>query len=92
MTIRHDRKVLDNLCVVSQDISKRITTCEKRGRESSKVDYDDLTGKISITNDLGVSVISADLKQITDEYGDTAAPERDMKKINGRRQRFSLPR
>lgn len=42
MTIRHDRKVLDNLCVVSQDISKRITTCEKRGRESSKVDYGDL--------------------------------------------------
>ena len=42
MTIRHDRKVLDNLCVVFQDISKRITTCEKRGRERSKVDYDDL--------------------------------------------------
>lgn len=42
MTIGYDRKVLDNLCVVSQDISKRITTCEKRGRESSKVDYDDL--------------------------------------------------
>ena len=42
MTIRHDRKVLDNLCVVSQDISKRITTCEKHSRESSKVDYDDL--------------------------------------------------
>lgn len=42
MTIRHDRKVLDNLCVVSQDISKRITTCEKLGCESSKVDYDDL--------------------------------------------------
>lgn len=42
MTIRRDRKVLDNLCVVSQDISKRITTCEKHGRESSKVDYDDL--------------------------------------------------
>ena len=40
--IRRERKVLDNLCVVSQDISNRITTCERYDRESSKVSYDDL--------------------------------------------------
>lgn len=55
--------------------------CEGFG---AKVDYDDMTGKISISNDLGVSVISADLKQITDEYGDAAAPKYEMKKQNGR--------
>ena len=35
-------KVLDNLCVLSQDLNKRITTCERRARECSKVSYDDL--------------------------------------------------
>lgn len=42
MTIRSDRKTLENLCAVSQDISRRIANCEKRGRDSALVDYDDL--------------------------------------------------
>lgn len=42
MTIRSDRKTLENLCAVSQDMSRRIATCEKRGRDSARVDYDDL--------------------------------------------------
>jgi hypothetical protein len=28
------RHVLENLCMVSQDMSRRILTCEKRERES----------------------------------------------------------
>lgn len=42
MTIRSDRKTLDNLCAVSQDIGRRIANCEKRSRDSARVDYDDL--------------------------------------------------
>lgn len=42
MTIKHDRKTLENLCAVSQDMSRRITTCEKRGHDGARVDYDDL--------------------------------------------------
>lgn len=34
--------VMDNLCTVSQDIGKRIANCEKRSRDSARVDYDDL--------------------------------------------------
>lgn len=42
MTIRGDRKTLENLCAVSQDIGRRIANCEKRGRDGARVDYDDL--------------------------------------------------
>lgn len=61
MTIEHDRKVLDNLCVVSQDINKRITTCEKRGRESSKVSYDDLVCWFDCVSD-AIQVINRNLE------------------------------
>lgn len=42
MTIKRDRKILENLFAVSQDMSRRITTCEKRGHDGALVDYDDL--------------------------------------------------
>lgn len=32
--------VLDNLCTVSQDMSNRILTCERRGRSNVMVSYE----------------------------------------------------
>lgn len=56
------RHVLDNLCMVSQDMSRRILTCEKRERESVKVSYEDLVmwsdivgDAIEVINDKGGS-------------------------------------
>lgn len=34
--------VLDNLCTVSQDMSRRILTCERRGRSNVMVSYEDM--------------------------------------------------
>ena len=39
---RRDSKILENLCGVSYDLSRRITVCEKRGSGSARVGYDDL--------------------------------------------------
>lgn len=61
MTIRHDRKVLDNLCALSQDISNRITTCERYDRESSKVSYDDLVCWFDCVSD-AIQVINRNLE------------------------------
>lgn len=54
------RHVLDNLCMVSQDMSRRILTCEKR--ERVKVSYEDLVmwsdivgDAIEVINDKGGS-------------------------------------
>lgn len=54
--------MLDNLCTVSQDMSRRILTCEKRERESVKVSYEDLVmwsdivgDAIEVINDKGGS-------------------------------------
>jgi hypothetical protein len=56
------RHVLENLCMVSQDMSRRILTCEKRERESVKVSYEDLViwsdivgDAIEVINDKGGS-------------------------------------
>lgn len=56
------RHVLDNLCMVSQDMSRRILTCERRDRESVKVSYEDLltwsdivADAIEVINDKGAS-------------------------------------
>lgn len=56
------RHVLDNLCMVSQDMSRQILTCEKRERESVKVSYEDLVmwsdivgDAIEVINDKGGS-------------------------------------
>lgn len=55
------RRILDNLCMVSQDMSRRILTCERRDRESVKVSYEDLVmwsdivcDAIDVINDKGV--------------------------------------
>lgn len=34
--------VLENLCTVSQDMSRRILTCERRGNSNVKVSYEDM--------------------------------------------------
>ncbi len=54
------RCILDNLCMVSQDMSRRILTCERRDRESVKVSYEDLVmwsdivcDAIEVINDKG---------------------------------------
>lgn len=54
------RRVLDNLCAVSQDMNRRILTCERRERESVKVSYEDLVmwsdivaDAIEVVNDRG---------------------------------------
>lgn len=54
------RHVLENLCMVSQDMSRRILTCEKR--ESVKASYEDLVmwsdivgDAIEVINDKGGS-------------------------------------
>lgn len=54
--------MLDNLCMVSQDMSRRILTCEKRDCESVKVSYEDLImwsdivgDAIEVINDKGGS-------------------------------------
>lgn len=44
-------RVLDNLCVLSQDISRRILTCEKRDRDSAKVSYEDLVAWFDVVGD-----------------------------------------
>ena len=58
---RSDRKVLDNLCVLSQDISNRITICERCDRESSKVSYDDLVRWFDCVSD-AIQVINRNLE------------------------------
>lgn len=45
------RHVLENLCMVSQDMSRRILTCEKRERESVKISYEDLVMWSDIVGD-----------------------------------------
>jgi hypothetical protein len=54
------RHVLDNLCMVSQDMSRRILMCERRNGESVKVSYEDLVAwsdivcdAIEVINDKG---------------------------------------
>lgn len=53
---------MDNLCVLSQDISNRITTCERRDRESSKVSYDDLVCWFDCVSD-AIQVINRNLEE-----------------------------
>ena len=43
--------VLDNLCTVSQDMSKRILTCERRGRSNMMVSYEDMVMWSDIVSD-----------------------------------------
>ena len=43
--------VLDNLCTVSQDMSKRILTCERRGRSNVMVSYEDMVMWSDIVSD-----------------------------------------
>lgn len=52
--------VLDNLCTVSQDMSRRILTCERRGRSNVMVSYEDMvmwsdivSGAIEVINEKG---------------------------------------
>lgn len=54
------RHILDNLCMVSQDMSRRILVCERRDRESVRVSYEDLVmwsdivcDAIEVINDKG---------------------------------------
>ena len=34
--------ILENLCATHQDMSRRILTCERRGRDGIRLSYDDL--------------------------------------------------
>lgn len=43
--------VLDNLCTVSQDMSRRILTCERRGRSNMMVSYEDMVMWSDIVSD-----------------------------------------
>ena len=43
--------VLDNLCTVSQDMSNRILTCERRGRSNVMVSYEDMVMWSDIVSD-----------------------------------------
>lgn len=43
--------VPDNLCTVSQDMSKRILTCERRGRSNVMVSYEDMVMWSDIVSD-----------------------------------------
>lgn len=43
--------VLDNLCMVSQDMSRRILTCERRGNSNVKVSYEDMIMWSDIVSD-----------------------------------------
>ena len=43
--------VLDNLCTVSQDMSRRILTCERRGRNNVMVSYEDMVMWSDIVSD-----------------------------------------
>ena len=43
--------VLDNLCTVSQDMSGRILTCERRGRSNVMVSYEDMVMWSDIVSD-----------------------------------------
>lgn len=43
--------VLDNLCTVSQDMSRRILTCERRGRSNVMVSYEDMVMWSGIVSD-----------------------------------------
>lgn len=43
--------VLDNLCTVSQDMSRRILTCERRGRCNVMVSYEDMVMWSDIVSD-----------------------------------------
>lgn len=52
------RHVLDNLCMISQDMSRRILMCERRGGESVKVSYEDLVTWSDIVCD-AIEVINA---------------------------------
>lgn len=62
MTIRRDRKTLENLCAVSQDMIRRITTCEKRGRDGARIDYDDLVCWCDCVGD-AIEVIHRNLEE-----------------------------
>lgn len=62
MTIKRDRKILENLCAVSQDMIRRITTCEKRGRDGALVDYDDLVCWCDCVGD-AIEVIHRNLEE-----------------------------
>lgn len=49
---RHERaRAVENLCAVSQDIGRRILTCERRGRDGARVDYDDLVMWFDVLGD-----------------------------------------
>lgn len=43
--------VLDNLCAVSQDMSRRILTCERRGRSNVMVSCEDMVMWSDIVSD-----------------------------------------
>lgn len=43
--------VLDNLCTVSQDMNRRILTCERRGRSNVMVSYEDMVMWSDIVSD-----------------------------------------
>lgn len=43
--------VLDNLRTVSQDMSRRILTCERRGRSNVMVSYEDMVMWSDIVSD-----------------------------------------
>lgn len=43
--------VLDNLCTVSQDMSRRILTCERRDRSNVMVSYEDMVMWSDIVSD-----------------------------------------
>lgn len=43
--------VLDNLCTVSQDMSRRILTCDRRGRSNVMVSYEDMVMWSDIVSD-----------------------------------------
>lgn len=43
--------LLDNLCTVSQDMSRRILTCERRGRSNVMVSYEDMVMWSDIVSD-----------------------------------------
>lgn len=54
--------VLDNLCTVSQDMSRRILTCERRGRSNVMVSYEDLVMWSDIVSD-AIEVINEKVGQ-----------------------------
>ena len=51
MSNRGKDRILENLCATHQDMSRRILTCERRGRDGIRLSYDDLVAWSDVIGD-----------------------------------------